>query len=114
MSEYVYLQGSEDVKNAGHTMQRAAENMIRAANQFDSTLDRQIRFMDDWLIRFQSALESVAPPIEEKEDGHAETLDCLRRVAQSLRMAKAEPLILATSQVTDDIEEAASLFWRRG
>ena len=58
--DYVYLQGAEDVQRAGNAMSSAADDMRRAANQFDETMQQHQRFMDDWLSRFEAALEKVA------------------------------------------------------
>jgi hypothetical protein len=56
---HVYLQGSEDVKSAGHDMQRAAERMKQAAFDIDAALDRHQKFLDDWLTRFEAALRET-------------------------------------------------------
>jgi Sec-independent protein translocase protein TatA len=49
----IYLMGSEDVRNAANTIRNAAEEMRRAANEMSESLERNQRFMDDWLQRFQ-------------------------------------------------------------
>jgi Sec-independent protein translocase protein TatA len=56
MTEYIYLVGAEDVKNAGHNMQSAAGTMRQAASSIDCSLELQQRFLDEWLARFEAAL----------------------------------------------------------
>jgi hypothetical protein len=58
MSESIYLAGSDGVERAGYQMLNAADTMIRAADYFDEVFRRQQRFMDDWLERLQSTLET--------------------------------------------------------
>ena len=60
--EYHYLLGSEDVKNAAHQMQGAADDMIRAASTMDSALLQHQRFMDEWLTRLESVLAEARQP----------------------------------------------------
>ena len=55
--ESIYLMGSEDVRSAANTMRSAAEEMNRAASYFQSVVEQQQRFMDDWLDRLQTAME---------------------------------------------------------
>lgn len=62
MAEYVTLLGAEDVRSAGNAMRSAADDMRSAASSIDSTLDRHQRFLDDWLQRFEAAIERSAPP----------------------------------------------------
>ena len=59
MSGHVTLIGAEDVRNASHTMARAAETMSSAAMNIDSALEHHQRFMDDWLQRFEAAVEGM-------------------------------------------------------
>jgi hypothetical protein len=59
MSEYIHLIGADDVRSAGHQMACAASEMSQAASSFDSVFERQRRFMDDWLQRFESVLEEM-------------------------------------------------------
>lgn len=59
MSEYVYLQGSEDVSRAGRSMASAAEDMRRAAETISEALRENQRHMDEWLNGFRDALESA-------------------------------------------------------
>ena len=53
----VYLHGSEQVQTAANTMRHAAEEMNQAARNLDGTLERHKQWMDDWLYRFEQALE---------------------------------------------------------
>lgn len=59
MSEYIHLIGAEDVRSAGHQIASAAADMNRAANNFESVFERHQRFMDDWLQRFESIMETL-------------------------------------------------------
>lgn len=53
----IYLNGLEDVRAAGNRMSSAADAMQRAASEISSAMDRQQRFMDDWLNRLAEVLE---------------------------------------------------------
>ena len=59
MSEYIHLIGAEDVKSAGHQMASAASDMSRAVGNFESVFFQHHRFMDDWLQRFELAIETL-------------------------------------------------------
>jgi hypothetical protein len=61
VAEYVHLIGAEDIRSAGNSMRSAADDMRSAASSIDSSFDRHQRFLDDWLQRFEAALERVAP-----------------------------------------------------
>src|SRR5882762_8867667 len=79
MSESIYLHGSEQVQDAARSMQFAAETMNRAAQAFEDTFQRQSRFMDDWMTRFQDALEThaakqVPPPTDSEPEPSGEDL----------------------------------------
>lgn len=56
MSQYVTLLGAEEVSRAASRMQSAADDMRAAASNLDSILERQQRFMDDWLVRLNGTL----------------------------------------------------------
>lgn len=56
--ESVHLIGAEDVRSAANTMRSAAEDMQRAASNIAHALEMHHRFMDDWLLRFQTVMES--------------------------------------------------------
>jgi hypothetical protein len=53
------LIGAEDVRSAGHTMARAAETMSSAAMNIHGALERHQNFLDDWLQRFEAAVETM-------------------------------------------------------
>lgn len=59
MDNYITLLGAEDVKNAGHNMQRAASEMSQAANYIWESLERNQQRMDEWLTRFEAALKEA-------------------------------------------------------
>ncbi len=50
--EFVSLMGSESVEKAGYTIRDAAENMNRAASNFQAVFEQHQRFMADWLQTF--------------------------------------------------------------
>ena len=54
--ESIYLAGSEEIRNAASRMARAAEQMNHAAREFEDSLQRHQRFMDDWLLRLGEVL----------------------------------------------------------
>ncbi len=55
--ETIVLIGAEDVQRAGSTMRDAATEMSRAAETIREAFSQQQRFMDDWLMRLEVALE---------------------------------------------------------
>lgn len=57
MSEYTRLIGAEEVTRAGHNIASAAEQMQRAALQFDATADRLIAALDDHARRMEQLAE---------------------------------------------------------
>lgn len=57
MTEYMHLVGAEQVQNAARQMQSAAEETGKAAGSIAYSLEMHHRFMDDWLQRFEAALE---------------------------------------------------------
>ena len=59
MAEYVHLTGAEDVRAAGLDMSNAADQMRAAANHIDDALEHHRRFLDDWLIRLEAAIEGL-------------------------------------------------------
>lgn len=59
MAENIYLVGSDTVASAARQMSSAAEDMRRAAANFDDALNRHRQWMDDWLQRFESTIESL-------------------------------------------------------
>jgi hypothetical protein len=58
----IHLDGAETVSNAARTMRAASEEMSRAAMTIDCSVDRLRTFMDDWLQRFEAAVEKLPPP----------------------------------------------------
>lgn len=52
---------TEEMAKAGYAMRDAAEEMKRAVSNLDSVLERQHRFMDDWLQRFEAILTATKP-----------------------------------------------------
>lgn len=56
MNEYTTLLGADDVLKASHNMRSAANDMQRAADNLDSTLERHRRAMEDWLQKFEAIL----------------------------------------------------------
>ena len=67
MSENMILIGSEDVYRGGSMMQDAARTMTNAAGQIDYALQHHRTLMDEWLGRFEAALQdgSVLAKLEE-------------------------------------------------
>lgn len=62
MSDRMYLEGSDDVRRASNNVITAADKMSQAAATMDAVLDRHHRFLDDWLQRFEAALERSVKP----------------------------------------------------
>lgn len=60
MAEYVHLSGAEDVRRAASQMSSAAADIQRAAESIAYSLEMHQRFLDDWLVRFQSVIEAPA------------------------------------------------------
>ena len=48
---------TEAVQSAGLKMRDAAADMNRAASNFEYNIDRNHRFLDDWLMRFEAVME---------------------------------------------------------
>lgn len=64
MADYVTLLGAEQVQSAANMMKHAAEEMLRAAGYLDDVMQRNQRFMDDWLARFEAVLNTTARGIK--------------------------------------------------
>jgi hypothetical protein len=60
MRDYVTLLGAEQVQSAANTMSHAADEMKRAANMIDDSLRSQRDFLDDWMLRFEAAVEKLS------------------------------------------------------
>ena len=58
----IYLNGSEDIRNAGHSISSAASEIAHAANIISEALYNHQRYLDDWLDRFKAALEPTQDP----------------------------------------------------
>lgn len=59
MDNYVTLLGAEDVQKAGHTISSAANQMQQAANSIAETFDRQQQQMEEWICRFEVAVNKL-------------------------------------------------------
>jgi len=57
MSNYMTLLGAEDVARAARQIEGAASEIQRAASSIDTTLAQQRQWMDDWLMRFEQAID---------------------------------------------------------
>ena len=57
MSEYTTLIGAEDVSRAGHNIAGAADTISRASANMENALHQHELFLDDWLERFEEALD---------------------------------------------------------
>ncbi len=64
--ECIHLIGSEEVSRAAHTMLSAANEMGAHVRNLTAGLEAHQRFLDDWLLRFQSIVEPK-PPSEPPE-----------------------------------------------
>jgi hypothetical protein len=62
MPDYVHLIGAEDVGRAGYQIGQAADDMKRTADVMEETFRQHRLFMDDWLIRFEQALDTLLVP----------------------------------------------------
>jgi hypothetical protein len=62
MSEkYIQLLGAEEVQRAASRMLEAADKMSNAAMSIDSSLERNQRYLDDWLSRFEAVMRRMGP-----------------------------------------------------
>lgn len=59
MSDYMTLMGADDVRAAGNRMMSAADEMKKAASEMSFAFEQHQRFLNDWLIQFQEALNSA-------------------------------------------------------
>lgn len=60
--DYVTLLGAEQVSRAGHTIDAAAQTMVRAAMMIDESNRQHQHFMTNWLAEFSAALERNKTP----------------------------------------------------
>lgn len=62
----INLLGAEDVRRAGAAMGGAAETMVQASRNMDGSLERFQRWADDWLARFEAAVEKMTAVTNEE------------------------------------------------
>lgn len=55
--EHIHLSGADEVTRAAHQMSRAAQEMGQAAATIEAALQAHRAHMDEWLERFEAALE---------------------------------------------------------
>jgi methyl-accepting chemotaxis protein len=60
MSEYHTLLGASEVATAGRQMLNAASEMNSAASTISSALDRHRQFMEEFIYRFEQAVEKIS------------------------------------------------------
>ena len=60
MVEFITLLGAEDVRSAGTSMRSAASEMKTAAASIEDSLQRHKLFLDDWLMRLETAFREVS------------------------------------------------------
>ena len=54
--------GSEDVLRASHNIQSAASDLNHAAQNLQSVFELHERFLMNWLVDFQTAMEAALTP----------------------------------------------------
>lgn len=59
MNSYVTLLGAEDVRRAASIISEAASSMRSVAGQMEDSLMRHRIYLDDWLMKFEQALQSL-------------------------------------------------------
>jgi hypothetical protein len=59
--ESIHLDGADDVVRAARVIASAADTMSSAALSIDGAFERQQRFLDDWLTRFERVVASMHP-----------------------------------------------------
>lgn len=59
MDKYVTLIGTEEVSRAASSMREAGSTMQSASNSMEHALMMHQRFMDDWLHRFELAIDRL-------------------------------------------------------
>lgn len=57
--DHMVLIGSDDVRAGGHAAREAAHEMKSAAAAIESALDRHRQHMDEWLLRFEQAVDKL-------------------------------------------------------
>ena len=64
--ELIHLIGAEAVENAGHAIRGAADQFQHAVSNLGGEMERQRRYMDDWLARFENAVGKLVETRQEK------------------------------------------------
>jgi hypothetical protein len=59
MAEHHLLIGADDVRSAGNSIRHAAEDIRAAANTMDSALEQHRNFLNDWIGRFEAAVDRI-------------------------------------------------------
>lgn len=59
---YVTLLGAEQVQSAANTMSSAADRMQSAASSIDDAVCRHRDILDEWINRFERAMQPAQPP----------------------------------------------------
>lgn len=62
----VNLIGAEQVNTAGHRMLVAAEQMANVSANMQTVFSQHQRFLDDWLLRFETVIQRAAASQEER------------------------------------------------
>ena len=57
MPENIHLLGSEQVSNAAYSIRESVEQFKLAVGWFGDAVTQQQRYMEEWLQRFEAALE---------------------------------------------------------
>jgi hypothetical protein len=76
MSEYIHLIGAEQVEHAARIIDTAADTMNRAAASIDSALENHRRYLEEWIGRFENALEQPTHPTHPQTDDPEPCDDC--------------------------------------
>lgn len=88
-NEYVTLLGADDVRQAGGSISRAASEMRSASQDFEFALQRHQQFMDDWLTRFESTLQSIGE-VATANGGRIGATDERKRILKIIEDTAAE------------------------
>lgn len=59
MSQYMYLNGAEDVQRAARSIASSAHEIRQSAMNIDGTREQFQRYMDDWLCRLEGLVERL-------------------------------------------------------
>ena len=58
------LIGAENVSRAGFQMKDAAKSMANVSANMQAVFEAHQRFLDDWLLRFEQAVEALSKAVE--------------------------------------------------